>query len=311
MYKNHRVAVVAPSHNEAGFIGQVIGTMPDFVDGIIVVDDGSQDGTSQVAASTGDPRVVVLRTPTPRGVGGATLTGYRKALELCADIVAKMDGDAQMRPEYLCHLLDAIIDGNYDYGKGNRFLAARSLGKMPRHRLIGNVALTFMTKFMSGYWHIFDPQNGYTAVKAEVLRALDFDRIHPGYFFENDMLIHLNLLDARVKDVAIPARYGKEESGISAWGTGVTFPLLMIRRFFYRIYRKYVLLDFSPIALFLFLGLGLFIWGALFGAYVWARSTITQHAATTGTVMFSVLPLIMGFQLLLQAIVLDIQQTPK
>jgi glycosyltransferase involved in cell wall biosynthesis len=311
MYKSHRIAVVAPARNEAAFIGRVIGTMPDFVDSIIVVDDGSEDGTAEVAASTGDPRVVVLRNPTPLGVGGATLAGYRKALELRSDVIAKMDGDGQMRPEYLCQLLDAVIDEGYACGKGNRFLAARSLGEMPRHRLLGNIALTFMTKLMSGYWQIFDPQNGYIVVRAAVLRGVDLDRIHRGYFFENDMLLHLNLLDARVKDVPVPARYGEEESGINAWRTGVTFPLLMVGRFFYRIYRKYVLLDFSPIALFLFLGCGLFLWGALFGTYVWIRSSVTQHAATTGTVMFSVLPLILGFQLLLQGIVLDIQQTPK
>lgn len=134
MYKHCRIAVVSPAHNEENFIGQVIRAMPDFVDLIVVVDDCSR--TSQMAASSGDPRVVVMRTHTTLGVGGATLTGCRKALELSSDIVVKMDGDGQMRPEYLGHLLDALIEEGYDYAKGNRFLASHSLGQMPRHRVL-------------------------------------------------------------------------------------------------------------------------------------------------------------------------------
>ena len=311
MYKERRITTVVPAHNEARHIGGVIQTMPQFVDQIIIVDDGSRDGTADVAEACHDARMIVLRVDRNQGVGGAMVVGYHKALELGSDIVVKMDGDGQMAPEYLTSLLNPLVDKNYDYAKGNRFLAGESLALMPKHRLFGNLVLTFLTKLASGYWHIFDPQNGYTAIKAETLCALDLQAIHKLYFFENSMLIHLNVYGFRVKDVAIPARYGDEESGLSIFKISLTFPLLLLRSFFYRIYQKYVLRDFSPIALFLFFGLALFTWGCGFGIYLWIRTSLTNQATPTGTIMLAVLPLILGFQLLLQAIVMDIQESPR
>src|SRR5258705_6332038 len=311
MYKGHRVTAVVPAHNEALLIGKVARTMPELVDHIIIVDDCSQDGTAEAALASGDPRVILVRTPSNQGVGGAMVLGFRQAIELRSEIVVKMDGDGQMPAEYLPALLDAITDQGYDYAKGNSFLASEELAVMPRHRIFGNIVLTFMTKLASGYWHIFDPQNGYLAIKGDALKVLDLERIHKRYFFENDMLIHLNFFGFRVKDVGIPARYGEEKSGINLFRVGSTFPLLLLRRFFNRIYQKYILRDFSPIALFLCLGLMLLSWGMVFGTYVWIRSAILEQAAHTGTIMLVVLPLIVGFELVLQAIVLDIQETPR
>jgi glycosyltransferase involved in cell wall biosynthesis len=311
MYKSRRIAVIVPAYNEALYIGKVIATVPDYVDHIVAVDDCSSDDTSTAIKSSGDARVIALRTPENQGVGGATILGYQKALELNCDVAVKMDGDGQMSPDYLYLLLDPLIDQGYDYAKGNRFLAGDSLARMPRHRLIGNIVLTFVNKLASGYWHIFDPQNGYTTITAEALRRLDFKSIHPRYFFENDMLIALNFHNSRVRDVAVPARYGDEHSKLNPYHAGVTFPLLFIPRFWRRIYQKYVLRDFSPIALFLFLGFLLIVWGLGFGAYHWIKSELIGVATPTGTIMLSVLPLILGFQLVLQAIVLDIQETPK
>jgi glycosyltransferase involved in cell wall biosynthesis len=311
MYKEHRIAVVIPAHNEASHIRQVIVSMPEFVDHVIVVDDNSQDATGEVALSIQDPRLILLRTAQQEGVGGAVILGYRKSIELDSDIIVKMDGDGQMPPESLSTLLDAVIDQGYDYAKGNRFLTGDSLAQMPKHRVFGNVLLTFMTKLASGYWNIFDPQNGYTAIKADALRVLDLDRINKRYFFENDVLIQLNFFSFRVKDVAIPAHYGEEESGINLLQVSSTFPFLLLRRYFRRIFQKYVLKDFSPIALLFFLGLPLFLWGFLFGVYIWIKSYVTGHQTATGTIMLALLPLILGFQLLLQAFVMDIQETPK
>src|SRR6201999_148677 len=237
-----------------------------------------------------------------QGVGGAMATGYRRALELGTGIVVKMDADAQMLPEYLSHLLDALIDDDYDYAKGNRFLAGESLIFMPKHRLFGNIMLTFLTKLASGYWNIFDPQNGYTAIKAGALGVLDLNRIHRRFFFENDMLVHLNFFRFPVKDVAIPARYADEKSHLNLMGITLTFTFFFIRRFMRRVYEKSVLRDFSPIALFLLLGVLLFGWGSGFGIYLWVHAIITGIATPTGTIMLSLLPLILGFQLLLQAI---------
>jgi glycosyltransferase involved in cell wall biosynthesis len=311
VYKGHRVAVVVPAFNEESLILGVVASVPDFVDHIIVVDDCSTDRTRQVVEEACDPRTTLLMTDRNAGVGGATVAGYEKALALDASIVVKMDGDGQMRPEHLYRLLDAIADEGYAYAKGNRFLDPEFLPQMPRHRLIGNIVLTFMTKLATGYWQIFDPQNGYTAINAETLRGLDLSRLHSRFFFENDVLFQLSLRDARVKDLAIPSRYGAEVSSLSAIQSAITFPNLLLRRFFSRVWFKYVIRDFSPVALFLFTGLLLLAWGVTFGAVIWVHSIQTSRAATTGTVMLSVLPVVLGFQLLLQAIVLDIQHSPK
>lgn len=311
MYKEHVVTVAVPAYNEERLITTVIDTMPDFVDRIIVVDDCSTDSTYETVRNHGDKRTILMKTGQNRGVGGATVLGYKKALELGSDIIVKMDGDAQMRAEYLAPLLDPLIEEDYQYTKGNRFLLPEFLVQMPKGRLLGNVALTFMTKLASGYWHIFDPQNGFTAIKQDALRRINLSELHQRFFFENDMLYQLNLQNARVKDVAIPSKYGEEVSSLSLFRVAVTFPFLLLRRFTSRITKKYILRDFSPIALFLILGTLLFGWGVLFGAYAWIRSAITDDLTSTGTVMISVLPLILGFQLILQAIVLDIGETPK
>ena len=311
MYKNHLIAVVLPAHNEARHIGQSIKDTPEFVDNVIVVDDCSNDDTFQVASACADSRVICLKTPYNQGVGGAMTLGYRKAIELNVDIIVKMDGDGQMPPEHLPVLLDAITDHDYHYAKGNRFLVSKSLSTMPRHRLFGSIVLTFMNKLASGYWQVFDPQNGYTAVRTSALKMLDLDAIHKRYFFENDMLCQLNYHAFRVKDVGIPARYGEEESGLNPFTISLTFPFLLLRRFVRRIYHRYILIDFSPIALFLIVGFLLFLWGLVFGIVIWIHSLITGRPTLTGTIMLALLPLILGFQLLLQAMVLDIHETPK
>lgn len=311
MYENNRITVVIPAYNEEAFISDVIKTVPDFVDYIIVVDDCSQDNTFNVAAESDESRVTAIKTRNNQGVGGATVAGYKKALESETDIVVKMDGDGQMSPEYMPQLLDAIVEDGYSYSKGNRFIENEALATMPRHRLLGNIVLTFMNKLASGHWHIFDPQNGYVAIKAEALRSIKLDDISKDYFFENDMLLQLNLHGFRVKDVSIPAKYGDEESHIKLLNIIGTFPLLFLKRFFYRIYYKYVLTDFSPIALFLISGSMLFAWGVLFGLYTWIKAIITQLDTPLGTLMLVIVPLILGFQLLLQAFVLDIQETQK
>ena len=311
MYRGYGITAVVPAYNEARHISSAVKTMPEFVDHIIVVDDCSTDGTADAAHAVGESRLLVLHTAQNQGVGGSMVLGYRKALDLGADIVVKMDGDGQMPPEYLPRLLDAIIDGQYDYAKGNRFLAADSLAAMPTVRLLGNIVLTFMNKLASGYWQVFDPQNGYTAITATALRKLDLNAIHKRFFFENDMLTQLNYHAARVKDVAIPARYSDEESDLNPFVITLTFPVLLLKRFVRRVYQKYILRDFSPIALFLILGGLLFAWGVLYGMLLWVRTLRTGLPTPTGTIVLALVPLILGFQLLLQGIVLDIEETPK
>jgi glycosyltransferase involved in cell wall biosynthesis len=300
-----------PAYNEARFVAGVVRGLPVWVDAIVVVDDCSTDGTGDAARACGDPRVTVLCTPGNLGVGGATLLGWRHALDAGADVVVKMDGDGQMSPAYLPALLDALFDRDADYAKGNRFMDGEVAARMPPGRLVGNVALTFLTKLASGYWNVFDPQNGYVAVRARALRQLPLARLHRRFFFENDMLIHLNVRDCRVVDVPMPPIYGEEESDLSIPSVASTFPVLLVRGFFHRVMQKYVLRDVSPIALFLFLGLVGLGFGTIFGGYLWLKAFMTRVPTPTGSIVLVLLSLVLGFQLVLQAIVLDIQQTPR
>jgi glycosyltransferase involved in cell wall biosynthesis len=311
MYRDTRIQVVIPAYNVSAHIGAVLKDLPDFVDAVMVVDDGSTDGTLEAIGGSGDARVTVLRHPRNEGVGAAMVAGFRHALGLPDGIIVKMDGDGQMDPEYLPRLLDPIIDGRCEYAKGNRFLFDRQLTAMPRARLAGNFILTFLTKLASGYWHVFDPQNGYLAIHSSALRLLDLGRIAKRYFFENDMLINLNVFDIRVKDVPMPARYGNETSSMSLWRVVSTFPFHLFRGYWYRFYKKHVLRDFSAVALFMLTGLPLLTFGTGFGAYTWLQSYLHNRFASTGTVMLSVLPFLVGFELILQALVLEIKDSPR
>jgi glycosyltransferase involved in cell wall biosynthesis len=311
MYKGKRIAVVIPAHNEEKFIGTVITTMPDFVDRMVVIDDASQDHTADVAGSVGDARLAIIRNKHNSGVGGAVRAGYTAALDGDCDIVVKMDGDGQMPPDQLGRLLDPLIEEGSDYAKGNRFLSRGGFEGMPASRVVGNVLLTFLNKFASGYWNIFDPQNGYTAITRKALSELNLAHVSPGFFFENDMLVQLNISGARVSDVAMKARYGDEESGIRVTRILLSFPMLFAHRLVRRMFVKYVLRDFSPIGLFFFLGGFLLLGGTLGGIGAWVRAAMLGVETPVGTALLILLPLVLGFQLLLQAIVLDIQSTPR
>lgn len=311
MYRGRSVYVIIPCYNVAGHIQDVVAAVPPEVDGIITVEDGSTDTTADVLKRIGDTRTLVIPHSKNGGVGAAMVTGFRAAADRGADILVKVDGDGQMDLAYLPTLLDAIIDGEHDYAKGNRLLHREGLAQMPRARRVGNLVMTILTKLASGYWHVLDPQNGFVAIKRSTWLLLDHKLIDPGYFFENDMLVQLNIVDARIKDIPMPARYGSERSGIRLRRVIPRFLGLLIRRTGYRFYTKYILRDFSPIALFVLAGLPLMLWGAGFGAWAWWQSVSTGVTASTGTVMLSVLPLIIGFQLLLQALVLDITQCPR
>jgi glycosyltransferase involved in cell wall biosynthesis len=308
MFRDRVVVAVVPAYNEENHIGSVIKTMPELVDHIVVVDDSSTDRTVEVAEGMNDPRLILVRHERNLGVGGAILSGHRRALELGADVSVVMAGDGQMDPAYLPDLLDPLVEGRYDFAKGNRFFSVDSFKGMPRHRIFGNVVLSFLTKLASGYWHIFDPQNGYTAITRQALQRLPLDRITPGFQFENDLLIHLNILGTRIRDVPIPARYADEISTMRMRRVVPAMLYLLFRGFWRRVFWKYVLWSFSPAALFLFAGLLLCAWGLGFGVWVLVH-TLGPPVATTGTVLLSVLPLLLGVQLLIAFLVLDIMES--
>jgi len=301
---------VVPAYNESKLIGKTILTMPDFVDFIVVINDKSTDDTSEQASAIGDPRVTVIDHEVNTGVGGAIMDGHRLALELGANINVVMAGDAQMDPAYLPTLLDPICENGYEFTKANRFFSSAALAGMPLLRVVGNVALSFATKVASGYWNLFDPQNGYTAIKRSALLRIPMDKIATGYAFENDLLIWLNIANARAKDVPIPAVYGEEVSSMKVHRVMVSISRLLVIGFWRRMLRRHVLQSFSPVALLFFTGLALVLFGTAVGVWV-VIQTLGPNVATTGTVLLSVAPLLTGIQMLVNAMVLDIQATPS
>lgn len=311
MYKEMKVAVVVPSFNEGAHIADVVKGIPSFVDFIVVVDDSSTDSTPEIIADLQEPRLKYFRSEKNEGVGGAIIRGHDTAMGLGADIDVVMAGDDQMDPRYLPRLLDAIIEEGYDYAKGNRFLRSDHLRGMPKQRVFGSYFLALMTKMASGYWQIFDPQNGYTALRMSVYPLVDAPHIAKRYQFENDMLVHLNVIGARVKDVPIPSRYKSPKSGIRPGRFALRTTSLLIRRSWWRFHKRYLVADFHPIAPLTLLGFPLTTWGVLFSLYIlYERYLGTKHAVpSTGTVMLAALPLFIGFQLLLTAWLMDINES--
>lgn len=310
MYNGAKIAAVVPAYKEESMISTVIETMPDFVDYIVIVDDCSPDDTSGVVSRDPDERVTLIRHEVNQGVGGAIITGHKAAIELGADVNVIMAGDAQMDPKYLPPLLDRVTTEGFGFAKANRFFAPESFAGMPRYRVFGNIVLSFMTKLASGYWHLFDPQNGYTAVRTEVLRRVPLDQVARRYSFENDFLIHLNILQVPAVDVPIPAVYGNEVSSIKLRRVVPELLSLLTKGFWRRIWYRYVLWSFSPIALLLVLGLILFLLGL--GVAIWVCFQIAASVvATAATVMLAAVPLMLGTQMLLSALQLDIQASPS
>lgn len=301
------IAVVIPAYQAEKSIRKVIEQIPSYVDWVIVVDDASTDGTLAAVKQISDARMCVLSHEANTGVGGAMITGFQKAIELQADLIVKIDADGQMDPKYLDLFARAAIRFQCDYVKANRFGHIEKLPAMPKIRLAGNLFLTFLTKFVSGYWNVFDPQNGYVLITRKMLKRLDFKNLDCGYFFENSMLINLNIMRAKIAEIYLPARYGDEKSSMSLSRVIFTFPGKLLRGYLYRVYHKYVFRSLSPFALLLIFGIVTMLWGIFWGGLSWWRSYATQVPATTGTVILALMPLLLGWSSLLQALVLDVQ----
>ena len=308
MYKNKKIAVIVPAYNEEKLVGKVITTTPDFVDEIIVIDDCSKDATSAVVTSFIDSepeRVHLIRHEKNTGVGGAILSGHKSALEDGMDIMVVMAGDAQMDPTDLPALLDPVAEGLADFSKGNRFINGEAWINMPRLRFFANAGLSFLNKFASGYWQISDPQCGYTAISSDILKKLDIKKISSGYHFENSLLIHLNMVNARVVDVPIKAVYGiGERSGINHVIALFTFSVFLFKSFWWRLTQKYVIRDFHPLYFFYLFGFSFFLIGFAFGIYILVLR-LNGQLITSNSVMFAVFLLTTGLQMLLFAMWFD------
>ncbi|MBL6929110.1 MAG: glycosyltransferase family 2 protein [Rhodospirillales bacterium] len=306
------IAVVIPCYRESTRVLGVIGGVGDEVRHIIVIDDACPDGTGEaVRTKCSDPRVEVITHKTNTGVGGSTLTGYARALEIGADIIVKVDGDGQMDPALIPRLIAPITDGNADYVKGNRFLHPDGPKQMPTVRVIGNLGLSFLSKVSTGYWDIFDPTNGFTAIHAKVAARLPVQKISRGYFFETDMLFRLNIMRAVVADLPMAARYADEQSGIRIGRAIFEFAGKNFLNAIKRIFVSYFVRDFSVVSLQLVLGKLLFLFGVVFGGLEWRKSVTSGVPATAGTVILAALPIIVGVQMGVAFLNYDIRNVPK
>lgn len=308
MYKNLSIGVAVPAYNEEKLIEKTLTTLPKFVDHVVVINDCSTDKTHEIISKIAkkDKRIVLLDNEVNRGIGFSLTKGLKKTVELGADRVAVMAGDAQMDPKQLAPMLEAMEKDSLDYIKGNRFMHFDALRSMPTYRRFGNIVVTILTKFATGYYSIFDTQNGYVVYTKDVIERMPWHFIGNRYEFENTVLIGLSIIDAKVGDFPMPAIYGEEKSTIKLFSTTARVLGVLFRGFWQRIYYKYILYGFHPIALFLCTGLLLIICGVAASGIVTFDRILHGATPTAGTIMLVVLPLILGVQLLLTALVLDV-----
>jgi dolichol-phosphate mannosyltransferase len=306
------LAVVIPCYRARRHILRVIAGVLQQVDAIYVVDDQCPEGTGDyVAGAISHPKIKVIRNPRNEGVGGATMTGYAEAAADGHDILIKIDGDDQMDPAYLAALIAPIVRGHADYTKGNRFFSRRFYAGMPAIRIFGNAVLSFVTKISTGYWDVMDPTNGYTAIHASLLPLLEVERVAKRYFFETDMLFRLGLIRAVVRDVPIPARYAGEVSSLKIRNALPTFLAAHALRFAKRLIYQYFIRDLNVGSVQLVFAVLLLGFGGVFGINKWVIGVELEREATSGTVMLAALPVIIGFQLWLAAIMYDVMKTPR
>ena len=309
-----KIGLVIPFYNASKKIIEVIKAIPDYIGVVIIVDDcGNEPLPEQEILNTinNNSKIIFLKNIKNLGVGGATKNGFSKALELDLDIVIKIDSDNQMDLGYLPTLIESLKSNEADYVKGNRFRDLKSLKKMPFTRRIGNLFLSFLIKISTGYWNVFDPTNGYFAINVNLLRQLDLNRLANRYFFETSLIAEIYYFNARIKDVTMPAIYSDEKSNMQVWKMPAIFSWNLLKLFIKRIVKRYFLYDFNIGSIYILFGLPLFLFGVIYGVYKWIYYYSNQILAPTGTIMLVTLSIILGFQLLLQAIQYDIIIAPK
>ena len=310
--RTYKIAVIIPSYKVKNHILKVIADCSAIVTKIYVVDDCCPDHSGEfVKTNCHDPRVQVIFQKQNTGVGGAVMTGYQQAINDGMDILVKIDGDGQMDPSLIEKFIQPILKGQADYTKGNRFWNIDDVKAMPKIRLFGNAGLSFMNKLSSGYWNIFDPTNGYTAISAHVAKALPFEKISKRYFFETDLMFRLSTMRAVIVDIPMKAKYEDEVSGLSIKKIMLEFMLKHIRNTFKRFLYNYFLRDFSIASIEILVGTFFIAFGLIFGSFEWIEVLKTGSPATSGTVMLAALPIFIGLELLISFLNYDINNVPK
>src|SRR5580765_856712 len=302
------ITVVIPCYNVSKHIEDVIKQLPTEVSWIIAVNDCSKDDTGNILTRLAEEnkRLIFINHEENQGVGGAMLTGFKKSIELNSDITIKMDGDDQMDSSLIPKLIKPLAENKADYTKGNRFRDHKALKKMPVIRRIGNLGLSFFIKAASGYWNIFDPNNGFVDIRNEMLKAINVSKIHKRYFFESSMLIELYHANAVVQEIPMQARYGDEVSHLSVTKALFGFPPKLLKGFIRRILIKYFLFDFNIASVYLLFGVPFFLLGTIYGIVNFVKYMNANTVAPRGTVVIPTLLIILGFQLLLSAVNYDI-----
>ena len=309
MIEGKSVAVVIPAYEEEQLLPATLDGIPELVDRIYVVDDASRDGTvgRARAAAERDSRIAVIARERNGGVGVAVVTGYRRALEDGVDVIVVMNADNQMDPEDLTDLVLPVARGEVDYAKANRLFTGQAWQLIPHSRYLGNAVLSLWTKVASGYWHVADAQSGYTAIGRRMLGLLDLDNLYPRYGFPNDMLVHLNIWNARVRDVpSRPIYVVGERSGIRLRKVIPAISWLLIKRFWWRLGQKYVIRDFHPLVFFYVFGLLALLFGLGLGVYQIVIKAM-GYAATAGVVVLVALLLLFGLLFTLFAMWFDME----
>jgi glycosyltransferase involved in cell wall biosynthesis len=306
------IAVVIPCFRVKKHISAVIGSLGSEVSRIYVVDDACPEATGKFVEETvDDDRVQVLYQEQNGGVGAAVIAGYRQAVADGAAVIVKIDGDGQMDPALIPRFVRPIVTGEADYTKGNRFWDIEGLRSMPWLRFLGNAALSFVSKLSSGYWDLFDPTNGYTAIHADVVRLLPLDRVSPRWFFESDMLFRLNTIRAAVAEIPMDAHYADESSNLRPGALLGEFALKHARNFVKRIFYSYFLRGFSIASVNLVVGGVLMSAGTWWGFVAWAGASRADTFASSGQVMLAALPILIGVQLVLAFLSYDMASTPR
>jgi glycosyltransferase involved in cell wall biosynthesis len=307
MLNGKTLGVVVPAYQEEGLIATTIAGIPGYVDRIIVVDDASGDETRARAEAVDDPRVEVIVHERNQGVGAAIVTGYKRAIEERVDVTVVMAGDNQMDPGELEHIARPVLLGEVDYSKANRLITGRAWEIIPRNRYLGNAVLSLLTKIASGYWHVADSQAGYAAISLATLEQLDLDRVYTRYGFPNDLLVHLNVINARVRDIPSRPIYNVgERSGIRIRKVVPRISWLLLKGFFWRMREKYVIRDFHPLVFFYLLGIVM----TLVGLGLGITETVLRilgHQITTATIVLVALLLVSGSQFTLFAMWFDME----
>jgi glycosyltransferase involved in cell wall biosynthesis len=306
MLDGKTVAVVVPAYDEEKLLPETLAGIPEFVDRIYVVDDASQDGTAEKAAA--EPRAQLIRHETNQGVGAAILTGYKQAISDRVDVTCVMAADNQMAPDDLEAIARPVVEGDADYAKANRLVTGEAWQLIPHARYLGNAMLSLLTKIASGYWHVADSQSGFTAISLPTLERLDLDRVYPRYGFPNDMLVHLNVVEARVRDVPSRPVYNVgEQSGIRYSRVIPAISWLLFKAFWWRLWQKYVIRDFHPLVFFYVFGIAMFVAGLGLGiAEVVLR--ILGNPIPPATVVLVALLLLFGSQFTLFAMWFDLER---